>query len=144
MKAVKDALECPKCDKKNTGFFGNAFTGLFEAIHDVTVGSVKALKNVKNEFKPTVKRTFGELTSVKDVVIRKAQTDEDGNNIVTELKIESIYLPIARKFGIVDKNNPMYPACDQDIAKLEEIKLGEEDKENDPITGELFNLNDVS
>ncbi|CAI2381124.1 unnamed protein product [Moneuplotes crassus] len=137
MKMVKNILTCPECDKKEKGFFGNTFSGLFEAIYDITVGSVKGLKTVKEEFVPTVKRTFSELISVKDVVIQAGQTDEDGNNIITELKIESIYLPIARRFGIVDKNNPMYPASEEDIKKLEEIKLKEEDKEEDPETGEM-------
>ena len=85
-----------------------------------------------------MKRTFGELVSVKDTVIRKSQTDENGNNIITELKLEGLYLPIARQFGILDKNNPMYPAGEEDLKKLEEVKLSEEDKEKNNDSGELI------
>ena len=101
-------------------------------MYDVTFGSVDTFKTIKKEFAPTLKRTWGELSTVKDAIVgKKITTDADGNNIITELKIEDIYLPIARSFGILDKTNPMYPAGEEDLKKLEEIKLTDDDKEED-------------
>mmetsp|Transcript_13369 Transcript_13369/g.14995 ORF Transcript_13369/g.14995 Transcript_13369/m.14995 type:complete len:124 (+) Transcript_13369:297-668(+) len=87
------------------------------------------MRSIKKEFKPTLKRTLGELATVKDAVVGKAKTDENGNNIITELNLQSIYVPIAKSFGILDKTNPMYPACEEDLNKLEEVVLTEDDKE---------------
>lgn len=80
------------------------------------------------EIGPTVSRTMGELASIKDTTVYTRKNNENGQESKQEVKLEDLYKPLMLKFGLLDKTNPNNPASEDDISKLEEIKLTDEKK----------------
>ena len=111
--------------------------GIYESIGGSLSGSVETVKNLGKEIKPTFNRTIGELASVKDIVLYKSQRNDNGEVREVEVKLEDTYRPFLIKFGLMNKNNPHAPAFEEDINKLEEVKITEADYKLNEETNQM-------
>lgn len=140
-------MECSRCNsgfieitgteekgKKDTGYFsyfksmvGGGISTFFDVASEVASDSVDLVKTVGREFKPTINRTLSELASVKDIVVFQSHRQEDGVNHLEEVKVADIFRPLMINFGLLDKSNPNFPANEEDLKKLVEVDLTEDD-----------------
>ena len=113
------------------------FGEIFVSLGDTLSGSVQVAKDIGSGLKPTINRTISELASVKDIVIYRTQRNQNGEEREVEIKLEDTYRPFLLKFGLMDKNNPNIPAMEEDINKLEEIKITEEHYKYNEVTNKM-------
>ena len=113
------------------------FGEIFVSLGDTLSSSVQVAKDIGSGLKPTINRTISELASVKDIVIYRTQRNQNGEEREVEIKLEDTYRPFLLKFGLMDKNNPNIPAMEEDINKLEEIKITEEHYKLNEVTNKM-------
>lgn len=109
---------------------------LAEAAGGVVTEGAHAAYGVAGGVKPHVSKAISELYSIKDTVIYRKQTDQNGNRAYKEIQLKDAFIPIIRKFGLTDKNNPNHPATEEAINKLEESEVPNDAREKNPETGE--------
>lgn len=107
----------------------NAIEQMYLSLGEVGYGIADAVKSGKKQSNPQFKKTLGELGSIKDLVVLHRKKNIDGNEAKQEVKLGDLFIPLIRKFGLMDKGNENNPATDGAINKLQEVEVSKEDYE---------------
>lgn len=107
----------------------NAIEQMYYSIGEVGYGIADVVKSGKKQSNPQFKKTLSELGSIKDLVVLHRKKNIEGNEANQEVKLGDLFIPLIRKFGLMDKDNENNPATDHAINKLQEVDVTKDDYE---------------